>query len=309
METFVWDLEYFANQDNFTGISKDRHNTIWSRLEFPLSVSDAGVSNATSEMSSIRSSIITEVRALLSSVELADDDKWFEIASVFATQEAGSTSLTVVIGGGTNLTLCMQLGTCPESVEIDGSVFTSITVCAPYSGDFRHDDDLILACGRNKLSQTIKFATEAVRIIDNFIDPPTRLPFNCNPIAASQYYQYVQPLNNIAIGPGQVSSNYPNPDSDNTSCTRDYLVYNGSECDTDCGQQDLRCITQSDFSGYLLPKADEVIAADRALLGANAKFFSYSIYGDFVPVQCGIHSSRGPLYTYSIVLESQYVYE
>ncbi len=301
LETFIWDLEYYSNQDNFTGITKDRHMTIWSRLEIPLVVSDLGVSNATSQMITIRSSIESAVQDLLASVELADDDRWFEISSVFATEDDSIILLSIVIGGGTNLELCMQQGTCLEAVNVPTSVFTSITTCTPLMNDLQHN---VLGCSSVNFPETMKFATEAVAIIDNgLVEPATRIPFSCNPISASQYYEHVRALNNIVIGPGQFSGDYPDPDSDYTTCTRDFLAYNASNCDTDCDQQDVRCISQADYSEYLLPNADKVIEADRLILGSDAKFFSYSIYDDVI-FNCASNGN-----TYSIFLEAQYVYE
>ncbi|MFK8056115.1 MAG: hypothetical protein AB8F78_08370 [Saprospiraceae bacterium] len=301
VETFVWDLEYFSNQDNFTGITKDRHHTVWSRLEIPLAVTDAGVSNATSQMSSIRSTISAEVQTLLTSVGLADNDKWFEISSVFAKVESSGVNLSVIIGGGTNLELCVNQGDCPEGVDLEGSFYTSFILCNAPTGDYRHFNSG--GCTNNTFSEAIKFASGAVAITTTPLGTSTRTPYSCNPIAANQYYQQVEPLNNIVTlgsGPGD----YPNPNPDNTTCTRESLVYLASECNSNCDGQDLTCISQADFSDYFLPNTNSVVSMDRLLLGSGAKFFAFSQYSGESHLLC---DQNGQSATYYSFLESQYV--
>ena len=307
LETFIWDLEYYSNQDNFTGITKDRHHMIWSRLEIPLAVSDAGVSNATSQMATLRNDIESEVEALLTGFSLADDDKWFEIASVFATTGSNGTVLSIVVGGGTNLDLCVAQGSCPLAHEDLQSFYTSFILCNGTTGDFRHFDSG--GCSDDILSKTLKFATGAVAIdASSPLNPPSRTPFSCNPIDPSQYFQFVRPLNNIRFELSSTPVDYRvGPD---VTCTRDFLIYFASECDTDCdGNSDLTCISQSDFSEFFLPNANEVISLDRQLLGADAKFFAYSVYDGISQQQCQFEPNGDFFTTYSTLVEAQYIYD
>ena len=108
---FVYDVEYFANHDNWMAPTVDRHYMHFVEFAYPLSTSQPGAV----ELTSLRGKIASDIAYVLDTIGLDSVHSRMDVVNVSAS--ADGSQIQALVGVGVNLDPCSVPGSCPHWLE------------------------------------------------------------------------------------------------------------------------------------------------------------------------------------------------
>ena len=283
-EEFVYDVEYYANVDSWTGVPYDRHHLTFKEYGYP--APDVMDANA---MEDIRTSIAADVQSTLQGIGLPSTHKWLDIINVSGSNDGSTIYALVGIGG--NLDPCPGDPACDLEFDeladdYDLTTGTNNSCVLPSDLEFGYTERL--SCGGNGELGALDYAA-------NFTNRAGYVngvwsPINCNPVDPGIFYGApTAPNSNVVrISTSSLDREYTNLDPYDASLCHAYFgIFDVDINRTSCSGTVPFCVPQTEaypvMQGGIAFALSELQAGSWGGVPPNSDFYcTVDYYADFV---------------------------